>query len=282
MGLLSGLEKFGLGHHQNFDSITAKENTVEQQQPAKRESIKPLEEKDLLLEKTFSCPVCDYKIKALAVRTAKLRRLSPDDDLRPRFENVDTVKYDTVVCNNCGYAAMGNSFTPLSQNQIKRLREQIMAKFRPLKDLPKETYTYEEAIERYQLCMVSAMVKNARVSEKAYICLKIAWLYQEMVETCKDSGEKETYKSEYEKFYREAYDGFTQAITNEHPPICGMNMTTLEYLLANMAVHIGEYKIAYRFIGGLLSSKSTSARMKDRCVVLKEQIQKKFEEEKDK
>ncbi len=279
MGLLSGLEKFGLGSHQKIESISEKTNDADaSQEKIKKNAIKPAEEKDFLIEKGFTCPVCDHKFKALAVRTTKLRRLSPDDDLRPRYENVDTVKYDTAVCPNCGYAAMGNYFSPLSQNQIKRLREQVMAKFRPWREVQKETYTYEEAIDRYQLCIVSAMVKNSKISEKSYICLKVSWLYREMAEHCDDEEKKAAYNSEYEKFYSEAYDGFTQAIMSEHPPICGMNVSTVEYLIAIMAVHFGDYKIAYRYIGGLISSKSTSARMKDRCVDLKEQIQKKMEE----
>ncbi len=279
MGLLSGLEKFGLGHHQDIKSIAENTDAEATKKKEKTETRKPMEEKDFLIEKGFSCPVCDHKFKAFAVRTSKLRRLDPDDDLRPRYESIDTVKYDTAVCPNCGYAAMGNYFTPLSQNQIKRLREQVMAKFRPCREVKKESYTYEEAIERYQLCIVSAMVKNTKISEKAYICLKISWLYREMAADCDDAEKRETYEGEYEKFYREAYEGFTKALMGEHPPICGMNVTTVEYLLANMAAHFGDYKEAYRYIGGLLSSKSTSARMKNRCLDLKEQLQKKMDEQ---
>ncbi len=279
MGLLSGMEKFGLGNHQDIDSIVVKSDEEKVKKTPKKKEVKPAEEKDYLIEKAFSCPVCDNKFKVLAVRASKLRRLSPDDDLRPRYETIDTVKYDTALCANCGYAAMGNYFTPLSQNQIKRLREQVKAKFRPLKEVQKETYTYEEAIDRYQLCLVSAMVKNTKLSEKAYICLKIAWLYREMKDNCMDEKKKAEYQSEFDKFYREAYDGFMKAIMNEEPPICGMNGNTVEYLLANLSIYFEEYKVAIRFLSGLITSKSTSARMKDRSMELKDQIQEKMKEQ---
>ena len=38
------------------------------------------------------------------------------------------------------------------------------------------TYTYEDALARYQLALVNAIVKQAKNSEKAYICLKAGWL----------------------------------------------------------------------------------------------------------
>ncbi|MBR2057863.1 MAG: DUF2225 domain-containing protein, partial [Fibrobacter sp.] len=36
---------------------------------------------------------------------------------------------------------------------------------------------YDTSIERYKLALYNSMVKRAKISEKSYICLKIAWLY---------------------------------------------------------------------------------------------------------
>lgn len=277
MGLLSGLEKFGFGKYNDIVDIsrnTAGEQT--QEKPAKKpaEEKKPPEETDFLMQKSYVCPVCDRKFKALAVRSTRLRRLDPDADLRPRCAYFDVIKYDTVVCPNCGYAAMGNYFEPLSQFQIKNLREQIMARFRPMEPVEKSTYTYEEAIERYQLCLMSAMVKNAKISEKAYICLKTAWLYNDLIAQLADDPKSAEKKAEctdmYEKFYRQAYGGFTQAMMKESPPVCGMNSTTLEYLLANMAMHFNENDVALRYVGSLITSKSASARVKDKARGMKD------------
>ena len=51
----------------------------------------------------------------------------------------------------------------------------ISANFRPHTEY-KELYTYDEALERYKVALANAIVKLAKPSEKAYICLKTAWL----------------------------------------------------------------------------------------------------------
>ena len=283
MGLLSGLEKFGLGKQQEaVTGISAGSDKEEKKVEKKKEEPK---ETDYLIQKNFVCPVCSRKFTAISVRGTKLRRMDPDMDLRPRYENVDVLKFDTIVCQNCGYAAMGSYFEPITPNQIKRLKEQIMVNFKPVSMGEKETYTYEEAIERYNLCLLSAMVKNVRLSEKAYICLKTAWLYRDLVaeEKKKEDVPKEKieeHKKQFDAFYKEAYDGFTKAISTEHPPLCGMNTTTVEYLLANMATYFGDITTAYRFVSSLLQSKATNPRMKDRCLDLKDQLNKMKEQNK--
>ena len=61
--------------------------------------------------------------------------------------------------------------------QRKLLKENIAQKF---KGLPPsgEIYTYEDAILRYKLALYSSIVKKSRLSERAYLCLKLSWLYR--------------------------------------------------------------------------------------------------------
>ena len=165
---------------------------------------------------------------------------------------------------------MGNYFEPLSSFQIKRLKEQVMSKYKPvLEDKGTSTYSYEDAITRYQLCLVSAMVKNSKMSEKAYICLKTAWLYREIYDNTPDFSKEEVLKR---RKLKEQYDGFIKAVSSEAPPFCGMNMNTMEYLLANMSVYFQDVPVATRYISNLITSKTISSKMKDRALDLKDQL----------
>ena len=123
-GLLSGLAKFGLSDLENaklFEEEKEEKTVVEPQK--KKEVV--FEEKDYLYDKTYDCPVCSRKATAKTVRTAKLHLIKNDCDLRAVYEGIDIDKYDTVVCNSCGYAALSTYFGPMLGSQIKQVREDI-------------------------------------------------------------------------------------------------------------------------------------------------------------
>ncbi len=140
-----------------------------------------------------------------------------------------------------------------------------------------ETYSYEYAIEKYKLALVSTIAKKGKLSEKAYICLNIAWLLRGQIEQLlaeeKDNQELiDTCKKEYDGFYRQAFDGFIKVTSTETPPYCGMDANTLDYIDANMAVYFKEYEIASKLVSRLLGSPSVNRRMKDCCLEMKDEI----------
>ena len=49
-------------------------------------------EKEYLFNKKVKCAVCQEMFEAKTVRTARIRRQQPDFDLRPRFQDIDTIK----------------------------------------------------------------------------------------------------------------------------------------------------------------------------------------------
>ena len=98
-----------------------------------------------------------------------------DKDLRPRFKYFDPMKYDVIMCPHCGYAALGRYFPNLNKYQIDDIRVKICMNY---KHEPNKgpIYTYDYAKRLYQLALANAVVKKAKNSEKAYICLKSAWV----------------------------------------------------------------------------------------------------------
>ena len=278
INLLAGLEKFGIGGKEAFD-ITGDDGRKKKKETVKGETVvKPAEEKDFLLEKKITCAICDKNFPALVVKSSKAKRLEPDNDLRPNYEGVDVVKYDVLACPYCGYAAMIKSFDHPSPSQIKWVREALKDFKGDPKSLEgKTTYTYDEAIDRYKLALVSAMAKRTKLSEKSYICLKIAWLMRTMIPTMKETTADEAIKKreceqEYEEYYKQAYEGFMKVSSTETPPFYGLNENTLEYMLANMAFTMKDYQTATKLVSRLLTSNNTPTKIKDLCLDLKDDI----------
>jgi len=278
MNFFSGLEKYGISGTDDLD-ITKDEkheksgSSSSGQDPAKETKV---EERDLILEKKVICPVCNNEFNTKIVKTGRVRRKEPDFDLRPRSEAIDTLKYDVTACPRCGYAALNNYFVHLSSTQIHILKEEVWKKFKPNPKKKTEINSYEDALNAYKLALLSAMVKRARISEKAYICLKAAWILRDMIKLQSDDTEegrknKKALTEEYAGFYRQAYEGFLKARSTEMPPYCGMDNTTLDFMLANMSVYLHKYETASRLVGNLLVS-SAPSRVKSKCVDLKEEI----------
>lgn len=272
-GLLSGLSELGLGGLENMEVY---------EQPGDKEAEKQAEEKPevkeetFLFDKSYECPVCYQGFKAKTVRSGKLRSLGTDRDLRPLYDQMEPLKYDVVICPHCGYAALTRFFGGLTAGQIKAIKENISANFHPVKE-EKETYTYEEALYRYKLCLANTIVKHGKVSEKAYICLKAGWLLRSMGENLdpavEDYNKKMQEIKEQEKdFLKNALDGLITARQTENYPICGMDEVTLEYLIAVLAMEFEKYDISSRLIYNILNTPTVNNRIKDKAREVKDEL----------
>ena len=273
MSLLSGLGGLGLNGLENMDIFDEGEK-----EEAKKKAPEPvrLQEKDMIYDKVFKCPCCDGNVPTKIMKTGKAKLIGTDQDLRPRYEGIDTIKYDVVLCPNCGYTALTRFFPNLTGAQAKLIKEKISANVK-IPNYKNDTYSYEEAVERYQLALANAVVKRGRASEKAYICLKSAWLmrgYRESV-TDTEKGTPELVaelKAREEEYIQNTYNGFVEARQNEGFPMCGMDEITIDYLLGVLAAHLKKYDVASRMVASILTSSSANNRMKDKARDLKEQI----------
>ena len=273
MSILSGLGKFGLGNLEEQNLYEKeKEKVVQENKPVE---VKVPEESDFLYEKKYVCPVCGEEISTLTVRAGKVHVKKVDTDLRPVYEQVDEIKYDIVACPECGYAALGRYCKTLTKRQIDDIRNKICMNYKPQRD-QKTIYTYEDAKERYQLALANAIVKNAKASEKAYLCLKTAWLIRGETERMSADqvadfeAKKKDNLEEEQELLKNALDGFVMARQTEEFPIAGMNTVTLDYLLAALYMETGQYDAASKMIGGILTSRSANSHIKDRAYDLKE------------
>ena len=272
--LFSGLEAFGLGKLSNdLEVFGSKEEA--QKKESRDESPQPeFSEADFLFDKTMTCPVCDQSIKARTIKTGRVKLVSADTDLRPKYQDVDSLKYDAVVCPNCGYAALRRFFSYMTSGQAKLVKEKISSNFKGMKQ-ETEVYSYDDAIARHKLALVNAIVKSAKLSERAYICLKTAWLFRGKRENLpKDTKDYDKVcvqlQKEEDEFIEKAYLGFKDAFTKEIFPMCGMDEITCTYLVADLARRSGELEDANRWISRVLVSRNANERLKEKARDIKE------------
>lgn len=273
MGLFSGLSNIGLDI---FKDKKVYEDTSEKaEDKSEKADTVVLTEEDYLFEKTYTCPACDQKFKALTVRAGKARLIGQDEDLRPHYEGIDPIKYDAILCNHCGFAAISKGFVNMTSLQRKNIREQVAANFKPLQEEAK-IYSYDDAILRHKIALVCATVKHAKYSERAYTCLKLGWLVRAKMEEMDSQNEEyEALEETLKECYENALEGFQQAISKENFPMMGMEEMTVIYLMAVLAMEIERYDEAMRLIGRVITSHSTGPRLKEKAHDLKDKIREK-------
>ncbi len=270
MGIFPGLKNLGLGDLEGSDLFAAEEKPEQ----AAAEPAQP-EEKDFIYDKSFTCPVCDSTFTSRVMKTGKAKLVSMDLDLRPRYVGIDATKYDVELCPQCKFAALTRYFTAMSASQIHLIKEQITPKVK-LQPHKEDYYTYEEAIERYKIALVCAMVKKAKNSEKAYICLKSAWLlrgYREELESKRQllPQQRDDLMTQEREYLQNAFKGFVEAQKSERYPMCGMDEYTMDYLTAALAYEVGELDTSSQYVSRILASAANN-RVKEKARDLKDSI----------
>lgn len=233
-------------------------------------------ESQYILEKKIKCPICGIEFPAKQVKTGKARFIGSDDDLRPRYSGIDTIKYDVILCTCCGYAAVSREFTNVTSKQRQNIIDGIANRFCGIEN-KEGPYTYEDAIYRYKMAILTAMVKPSKLSEGAYLGLKLAWVYKGALEYLneQENPSPKLLKAYAmgEKYYKEeAYKGLAKALTTEYPPICGMDEVTVSYLMAVLGTYLGDYDNATRYAYDVIGSRSASAKHKSKARDLVDRI----------
>ncbi len=275
--LFSGLEAFGLGKMSNLEVYaTDEKNDKKSGGKDEGEEKTKVVEADLLFDKSYNCPVCDREFKTKTVKTGKVKLISADTDLRPKYQLVDSLKYDAIVCPHCGYSALNRFFKYMTSAQAKLIKEQISSSFKGI-ETEGEILSYDDAIARHKLALINTIVKKSKLSERAYTCLKTAWLLRGKAESmlAEDTGKDikvsvaELQKEELE-FLSNAYDGFIEAFSKEMFPMCGMDENTMTYVVADLARRIGKHDESGRWISKVLISRDANERIKTKARELKE------------
>ena len=256
--ILAELEAYGLS-----DVIQKQEtpkHEVTEQGVAQEKAVPKFNIDDYVYTKNFICPVCGHNVSSNIARESKIRIQSVDLDLRPICSPIEPILYNIVLCESCYYSAPNKVFSEITSKQVEIIRSGIRPDFR-VHPYPKEP-TVEMAIERYKLALRSSVVKHGKDGEKAYLCMKLTWLYR--IKGDDTDNEK--------MFAEHTVKGFTAALGNEIAPIMGLEESSILYMLGAFSMFLGRHESALRILSDLIVFKNTSERLKDRARDLKNEI----------
>jgi len=267
--IFSGLEKFGLSSviDKKIEVYNPDASPQDAEQDEKESSFCI---EDYIFAKNFTCTVCTQNFKSNIVRERRIRLESVEYDLRPIYSPIDPLFYDVVVCESCGYTAVQRMFNNILRRQSDLVLSEISPKFKfhPYPDEP----TIDEVIARYKLALLNAVVKKAKDGERAYICMKITWLYR--IKGSSLDNEKQ--------FAELTVKGLTAALSKEHFPIPGIGLgeNTALYLIAAFLHFLEDDRAAVKILSELIASTKVSKRIKDRARDLRDEISDKNKSEK--
>lgn len=244
--LFSGLEEFGFKDLNEVD-IFKTDDAADKKLDKSKNEFNPLE---CIFDRNMTCPVCGNDIKVKSVKIGKVRMISQDTDFMPRYNNLNPLFYDIAVCPRCGYSAMIKNFGKLKEEQIRLIKSIITPKFIP-KTYP-DLYDVDIAIERYKLALLNSVVKKGKNSEKAYLCLKLSWLYR-----------LKNDEAEEKRFSEQSLIGFKEAYEGETFPIYGMDKFALIYLIGELSRRTGKNDEALRWFSMVLVSMNVNPKIKE-------------------
>lgn len=216
----------------------------------------------LIKVEEYTCPICNEKFNSLRVREGAPKYIDTDSDLRPYFEEIDTIKYEVVTCKYCGYSSINKTFENVKKDKIDLISEKLDKIF-DHRDFEGD-YSYETAIYRFKLAIKIAEERSLSNGELFYLYLKLAWLFRAM-------GGSNNAKYEYVSLKRSLEFG-EQALANESMPVIDIESDVFLFLLGEISRRLGYYDKALRYITQVATDQSITARLKERVQVAKESI----------
>ena len=195
---------------------------------------------DFIYNKKVICPVCNSEIEVTKVKTKGFKVKSRDTDMCVHYEDFNPLFYDVWVCEHCGYAALQDKFETVMSRDIPLIRNGISSHW------SKRSFTGERdidnVIEAFKLALLNLKVRNAKSSEVAKICLRIAWLYRFK------GDPKET------DFLNFTIAGYSEAFEKERFPIDKLDEYTCMYIIAELYRRVKKYDEATQWFSRIMSS----------------------------
>lgn len=214
----------------------------------------------LLYEKQMVCPVCNKEVPNYMVRMSKLKMDSVDSDFRRRFKVIDPNRYEAFECIKCGYANLQLEVSKIDDRQKDLVRKKVTPEYKP------PTYSIilsaEDALARFDQALVCAEAYNAKRSKMAFIHLKKAWVYRDMI--ARNNDEKQC--------LTQAYELLKEAFSFENFPLGNLDELTSQFLIGELARRLGMFEDASRWISNIILNREAPAPLKAKAQDMKELI----------
>lgn len=195
---------------------------------------------DSLYSKELTCPVCKNKIEVTKVKSKACVIVSKDTDFCIYYEGINPILYDVWVCEYCGYAAQGEKFEELSYLEASKIKDRISPFWKSRKFNGERSI--DSALEAFKLALYNLQNMEAKSSDFAKVCIRIAWLYR----LNKDEREFE--------FLRHALRFYTETYDKEKFPIKKFDEYTCMYLIAELNRRVGDIDEAIVWFNKLINS----------------------------
>lgn len=276
--IFDGLDSLGLNIVEDKELFPTEEAEISDHAISEIKRIEMANE--ILFDRKVECPICDMRFTSRGTRAGKIRLVDTDTDLRPIYDKMDPIPYDVLVCPTCGYASLAKTFKQVKSIKVQEFKNKVSKQYKA-KKYP-DIYSYDDAIERYKLALYGAMILESSQLEKAYLCLKLAWLYRGKRYSLADHlGDeiRDCYKGE-RLFIKKACSGFMIAADQESFPQLGFDALTVRYLIGELKRRQGLTKEAYEIMRKLKLSMAINQRLKLRVEKVMEIILETLEKEK--
>ena len=257
--VFSTLKVFGFNDTDDIE-IYKKEEEKKQIKKKKPEPVVTgeVDINSLMYLKNIKCPVCSTEFSCRAVKCRAPRIKSRDSDMFVRYYIINPYLYDVWICDLCGYAALKSDFHKIRPKQIRNVQLKISNSWKKKYFPP--IFDEKIAIERYKLALLNAVLGEFDNSTKAYICLKIAWMYRIL----------EKHEEEQE-FLKKALEGFLIAYDKEVMPVYGLDKYSMMYLIGELYRRTGDYENAKLWLGTVITSFAAPQRVKDKAREMREE-----------
>ncbi len=196
---------------------------------------------NLLYNKKVMCPVCNREIEVTKVKTKGCKVRSRDTDMCVHYEDLNVLFYEVWVCEHCGYAALQDKFEGLFTRDIAAIKSNISQNWVVRSFIGERDA--DKAIEAFKLALLTLKVRNAKASEVAKVCLRIAWLYRD-----KNDIKRET------EFLNFALNSYNEAYLKERFPLDKLDEYTCMYIIAELFRRVGKLEDAIQWFSRIVSS----------------------------
>lgn len=165
-----------------------------------------------LYDAKTKCPVCGREFTYTKVRMSHLRVVEIRKDLYTKYEGIEPFFYDPIVCPNCGYAALNESFNNINEESRKEVLSRITTNWTKRKFSGERTP--KKALESYLLSLYCSEIKNDKDIIFAKTCLRISWIYDILGDTANKIKFLKISLDKYEKAYEgnDSFEGEIQLI----------------------------------------------------------------------
>lgn len=192
-------------------------------------------------EKKIQCLNCKNTFPTYKVRTKYIKIDHTESDFHPIYveKNVNALYYNVFVCEHCGFSFTDDFSTYFAPNTKKSIQEQITSKWIPHSF--NGVRTHDQALQAYQLALVSGTLKKEKNVTLAGLALRIGWLYRSV-----NNLEQEL------RFLKIAREYYLESFSTEDYANTQMTSTRVLYMIGELSRRVGDLDTATKFFSKVI------------------------------